>query len=105
MVSVLYFQVNAYNAKRQLAVNNVARAYGASDGTAFAYGVPGANNVAYKGAGYGNPGGSFYTIIVFCYIKEAGKRGLIKKCSVRVMGPSLGSKIDQIFSILDNFPR
>ena len=66
-----YLQVNAYNAKRQLAVNNVARAYGASDGTAFAYGVPGANNVAYKGAGYGNPGGSFYTNIVFCYIKEA----------------------------------
>ena len=59
ILSVLYLQVNAYNAKRQLAVNNVARAYGASDGTAFAYGVPGANNVAYKGAGYGNPGGSF----------------------------------------------
>ncbi len=90
MVSILYLQVNAYNAKRQLAVNNVARAYGASDGTAFAYGVPGANNVAYKGAGYGNPGGSFYTSFVFCYIREAGYEGLIKKIDDRV---SLGSFI------------
>ncbi len=49
--------MNAYNAKRQLAVNNVARAYGASDGTAFAYGVPGAApGYGLKGAGYGNPG-------------------------------------------------
>ncbi len=34
-------KVNAYNGHRQLAVNNVAVHYGASDGTAIYAGVPG----------------------------------------------------------------
>ncbi len=34
-------KVNLYNGKRQLAVNNVAVRFGASDGTAYYAGVPG----------------------------------------------------------------